>query len=907
MARPRVGEDPNHRTNRDKLLCGDSGPFDVGNACVRGSWAAMGPSILVFAICLSFLPPPPLPTAVRKVVDAIKSPFKPYLSLHDAEGLVLADEKRTSEEEVALEVKNTVPLWRTLVFVFVGLVECLAWLADGSFLLITGHPRWEAIQRFLVASTWLYATARPIFRPTATPPYDMFTIYMAHIAGGILQLGGVPVPAQCFRRASARYPGVALVGLVAVIMGMPLALPSHLVNKADIGGSVSPENYTSLWGWVTFTWVYPLVKKGRNTTLNEDDVWALSPNIQSRPIFIKFSTLPQKSLLAKLWAANSFDIIESCIVALRGFGPYRLNHRRILNAIDTDAESENEKGKAYIYAVLMFTCSVCKVCAVPNNSVPPSLTRPPVARSPRLNRVLSELMAAIYDKALKRKDFSAVIDKEKAKDAADKKAAATARTSPVLSKTDAKTKAKADKDSVAKADDPKPGAADTGKSAKIVNLMSGDASRVAGLIDSLYSLYGAPVQIIIGSVFLYQLLGLSAFAGFVFLILSWPLNSYFSRRGIRIYQGVLKANDVRMGVLNELISAVKFVKFFAWEQRWIDRALNARNEEIKRLVKSHINDIGFQMYFIYLSYCGLFGSTGDSLWISGPVFISVISFFTYVMLGHELTISKAFTTRICLNRIAVYLDEAEVTDQVSSLKKDRSASVSFESEDDRLGFENVSFKWNKVREAPDAKDNKDNKANATSEMDFILTADSDGTATADHKFELKGLSVIFPEGELTVVTGPTASGKTALLMSFLYLNICAHRKNKMAVLGEMTTLPGGRIIMSKNPSKIDAHGNMQTISTTFSLGNPLEEARYQQVIECCALQADLDQLEGGDGTEIEEKGVSLSGGQKASMLFSILIQVSGFNQDSTYSPFVSELCLLAPSTPKRSMSFWTIP
>lgn len=39
----------------------------------------------------------------------------------------------------------------------------------------------------------------------------------------------------------------------------------------------------------------------------------------------------------------------------------------------------------------------------------------------------------------------------------------------------------------------------------------------------------------------------------------------------------------------------------------------------------------------------------------------------------------------------------------------------------------------------------------------------------EHRFELRDLSVVFPEGELTVVTGPTASGKTALLVCLLLL------------------------------------------------------------------------------------------------------------------------------------------
>lgn len=35
---------------------------------------------------------------------------------------------------------------------------------------------------------------------------------------------------------------------------------------------------------------------------------------------------------------------------------------------------------------------------------------------------------------------------------------------------------------------------------------------------------------------------------------------------------------------------------------------------------------------------------------------------------------------------------------------------------------------------------------------------------ADRKFQLTDLSVIFPEGQLSIVTGSTASGKTALLV-----------------------------------------------------------------------------------------------------------------------------------------------
>ena len=46
------------------------------------------------------------------------------------------------------------------------------------------------------------------------------------------------------------------------------------------------------------------------------------------------------------------------------------------------------------------------------------------------------------------------------------------------------------------------------------------------------------------------------------------------------------------------------------------------------------------------------------------------------------------------------------------------------------------------------------------------------------------------------------------------------------------------------------------------MGKELDKERYQKVLECCALTQDLELLPAGDMSEIGEKGINLSGGQR---------------------------------------------
>ena len=53
-----------------------------------------------------------------------------------------------------------------------------------------------------------------------------------------------------------------------------------------------------------------------------------------------------------------------------------------------------------------------------------------------------------------------------------------------------------------------------------------------------------------------------------------------------------------------------------------------------------------------------------------------------------------------------------------------------------------------------------------------------------------------------------------------------------------------------------------TIENNILMGCPMDRSRYTSVIKSCALVPDLEMLPAGDQTEIGEKGITVSGGQK---------------------------------------------
>jgi ABC-type multidrug transport system fused ATPase/permease subunit len=116
-------------------------------------------------------------------------------------------------------------------------------------------------------------------------------------------------------------------------------------------------------------------------------------------------------------------------------------------------------------------------------------------------------------------------------------------------------------------------------------------------------------------------------------------------------------------------------------------------------------------------------------------------------------------------------------------------------------------------------------------------------------FSLEDVSLDFVEGGLNVLAGPSGSGKSTLLLG---------------ILGE-TYLEGGRVTRPDDVAYASQSSWLQneSIKENILFGSPMDQTRYDRIIEACCLGIDFKEIDKGENAMVGENGTALSGGQKA--------------------------------------------
>ncbi|KAK9474191.1 P-loop containing nucleoside triphosphate hydrolase protein [Dipodascopsis tothii] len=415
----------------------------------------------------------------------------------------------------------------------------------------------------------------------------------------------------------------------------------------------------------------------------------------------------------------------------------------------------------------------------------------------------------------------------------------------------------------------------------IINLMAVDAFKVAELCAYLHSLVASVFMMFVAMVMLYQTLGASALAGVATIILLIPGQYWFSVVFGRCQEELMKRTDRRVQKTNEVLNAIKIIKYFAWEKRFRDSLNDARAEELHML---------YRRYLIW--------AISSVVWYGTPVYITLATFGFYTLgAKKELTAPVAFSALALFNLLRIPLDQ--MSEMFKLLLQCRTSIIRIQDflnepettkyeqlqaavpEGPAIGFRGAEFAWGAGRKA--------------------------------NEFRLRDLDVEFRLGRLNLVIGPTGSGKTSLLM---------------ALLGEMNLLKGSVHLPGLNRfgerTQVDRASGMadsvaycaqqawltnDTVRNNILFGNPVDEERYEAVVEACGLRRDFQILTMGDRTEVGERGIALSGGQKqrislARALYSparhLLLDDCLSAVDSHTAVWIYEHCITGPLMAERT-------
>ena len=143
------------------------------------------------------------------------------------------------------------------------------------------------------------------------------------------------------------------------------------------------------------------------------------------------------------------------------------------------------------------------------------------------------------------------------------------------------------------------------------------------------------LELLIGTIFLYELLGYAGIVGIATTILFLPINHYTSKAFATVQDRLMAARDRRVSLMSEVLSSIRYIKFMAYERAFEQRILRAREEEIRQQRNNYLLEVAFNF-----------------IWGASPIACVLVSFLVFTKAMHrDLTPSIAFTSLAVFNEL----------------------------------------------------------------------------------------------------------------------------------------------------------------------------------------------------------------------------------------------------------------
>ncbi|XP_012538805.1 probable multidrug resistance-associated protein lethal(2)03659 [Monomorium pharaonis] len=351
---------------------------------------------------------------------------------------------------------------------------------------------------------------------------------------------------------------------------------------------------------------------------------------------------------------------------------------------------------------------------------------------------------------------------------------------------------------------------------QMVNFLSSDITRLEASLVDLHYIWLAPLQIIWITYVTYSEIGWAALIGISVFLLFIPSQACLARIVAPLRFKLAQKTDNRLRLMNQVITGLQVIKMYVWEIPFYNLVEKARKREMSVIKKySIVEQLALtldcfvprlSLFVAILAYV-LFGN-----YINAEKVYLVTAYYNVLrssmIFGFSMGLHQLVQALVCIRRLQRFM----LHDEITKTKQNPCQTVpdSF-----ALRMTDVNAKWH-----GDSKDDT-----------------------------LRNVNLTVPPGSFVAIVGQVGSSKSSLLQ---------------AILQELPLTSGS----------IESHGRINYVSQqpwifassvrqNVLFGQPMDKSRYDEVIRVCQMESDIDSFPHGDRTIVGERGMNLSGGQRA--------------------------------------------
>ncbi|KAJ2946419.1 hypothetical protein O0L34_g12458 [Tuta absoluta] len=383
---------------------------------------------------------------------------------------------------------------------------------------------------------------------------------------------------------------------------------------------------------------------------------------------------------------------------------------------------------------------------------------------------------------------------------------------------------------------------------KLVNLLSGDISRFDYAFIFLNDLWVTPIKVGFVLYLMWDMAGYAPFVGLVSVtIMMLPLQAILTKLSAVYRRKMATRTDQRIKLMAEIINGIQVIKMYAWEKPFQSVVAAARAHEVSVLRKaSYVRStfIGLSIFtedIITLITCVFLLISGQM--VTATLIFPLQQYFSIIQIDliiiFPMAIMCVAEMLVSIERIQAFLVMDEREDLAITSKTNLANNLKFN--DKQMKKQNKTL----VSRLPTPKED------VSSTYAIEINGVSASWTNSEDSLEktLKNVTMRVRSGTPCAIIGPVGSGKSSLLQVLL---------KELPVCGGNFEVRGKVSYACQEPWLFPA-----TVRENILFGQPYDAKRYKEVARACCLLPDFKQFPYSDLSLVGERGVTLSGGQKA--------------------------------------------